>query len=212
MLLRAINIIKGNGGNYTHTQVTFAASDELVKETLDCLFDLYAYILIEYFEKYKFGSNLEVVSSFSALPPIIRYKVLKYLYELEKENIMVIDKLVLAQLKSYGKEVALEWLEEHRDELQVMSCCSEEMQIEIKEKMGPVFWGFMNMNMYDSCYKKIIQLGDDIEKKGRLYIDFEESIEYYKWGGIVAGEGLEIQEFNSIMEFLYLGRKSKSEL
>lgn len=212
MLLRAINIIKGNGGDYTHTQVTFAASDELVEKTLDCLFDLYAYLLIEYFEKYKFGSNLEVVSSFSALPPIIRYKTLRYLYELEKDNVMVIDKLVLAKLKSYGKESALEWLEEHRDELKVMSCCSKEVQAKIMEKMGTGFLGFINVNMYDSCYDKIIRLGDEIEKKGNLYIDFEESINYYKWGGIVAGESLEAQEFNSIMEFLYLGRKAKSDL
>ena len=66
--------------------------------------------------------------------------------------------------------------------------------------------------MYDLCYDEIIRLGGEIEKKGNLYIDFDESIDYYKRGGIVEGETLEIQEFNSIMEFLYLGRKSKGEL
>lgn len=212
MLLRAINIIKDYGGDYTHTQVAFTAPDEVVEEILDCLFDLHAYLLIEYFENYKFGSNVEVVSSFSTLPPIIRCKTLKYLYELEKENVMVIDKLVLAILKSYGKKVALEWLEEHQEELKVMPCCSEEMQTVIKEKLGMVFLKFMNMNMYDSCYDKIIRLGNEIEKKGNLYIDFEESIDYYKLGGIVEGESLEIQEFNSIMEFLYLGRRAKIDV
>ena len=81
---------------------------------------------------------------------------------------MVIDKLVLAILKSYGKKVALEWLEEHREELKVMSCCSEEMQEKIKEKIEIVFLEFLNVNMYNSCYDKIILLGNEIEKI-RLY-------------------------------------------
>lgn len=212
MLLRAVNVIRGNGGDFTHTQVVFAASEEIVENTLDCLFDLYAYLLIEYFERYKFGSNVEVVSSFSTLPPIIRYKTLKYLYEQDKENIMVIDKLSLAIVKTFDKQVALEWLQEHQEELKAMSCYSKEMQAEIKEKVGEAFLELVNMNMYDSCYRKIINIGENIEKKGKLYINFEESIDYYKRGGIVDGESSEIQEFNSVMEFLYLGRKSKSEL
>lgn len=212
MLLRAINVIKGNGGNFTHTQVVFTASNELVEETLDSLYDLYAYLLIEYFEKYRFGSNMEVVISFSTLPPIIRYKTLCYLYEQDKENVILIDKLALAMIKTFDKQAGLQWLEEKKDELQELSCCSKEMQTEIKAKIGDDFWDFINMNMYDSCYMKITTVGNDIEKKGKAYVNFEESIEYYKYGGIVDGESLEIIEFNSIMEFLYLGRRSKNEL
>ena len=212
MLLRAINVIKGNGGNFTHTQVVFTASNELVEETLDSLYDLYAYLLIEYFEKYRFGSNMEVVISFSTLPPIIRYKTLCYLYEQDKENVILIDKLALAMIKTFDKQAGLQWLEEKKDELQELSCCSKEMQTEIKAKIGDDFLDFINMNMYDSCYMKITTVGNDIEKKGKAYVNFEESIEYYKYGGIVDGESLEIIEFNSIMEFLYLGRRSKNEL
>ncbi|WP_318066253.1 hypothetical protein [Clostridium boliviensis] len=48
------------------------------------------------------------------------------------------------------------------------------------------------------------------EKNGKVYNDFEGVLIYYKQYGKVDGEISEVLEFNSIMEFLYLGRKSKA--
>lgn len=44
------------------------------------------------------------------------------------------------------------------------------------------------------------------------HIDFESAIEYYQSIGPIQGDSDEIKEFNSIMEFLYLGRKSIKDL
>lgn len=81
---------------------------------LDAVIDLLSVLLINYFDKYKFGSNKRVMSSFSILPPIMRFKVLSFLYEKDSQNIDVIDKLVLSILKSYGKDKAVAWVEERK--------------------------------------------------------------------------------------------------
>lgn len=55
-------------------------------------------------------------------------------------------------------------------------------------------------------------VAQNINENGKLYIDFESAIEYYQGIGPVHGDSDEIKEFNSIMEFLYLGRKSIKDL
>lgn len=212
LLLKAINIICDDGGDYTHTQVIESPSDELVQKIIDCLFDLYAYLLIAYFEKYTFGSNSKVLSAFSTLPPIIRYKVLNYLYEIECDNIAIIDKLVLSILKSFDKETALVWIEKRKDELVNMSSISKEtreLYVNIRDER---ILAFIEMNMYDLCLMKVNSVGKIIERYGKPYEDFEEAIDVYRENGIIAEESLGIEEFNSIMEFIYLGRKSKLQM
>lgn len=66
--------------------------------------------------------------------------------------------------------------------------------------------------MYDMCLMKVNSVGNSIEKNGKMYEDFEDAIDVYRQNGIIAEESLEIEEFNSIMEFLYLGRKSKLQM
>lgn len=212
VLLRAINIICDNGGDYTHTQVIEAPKDELVQRNIDCLFDLYAYLLIEYFEKYRFGSNSRVLSAFSTLPPIIRYKTLKYLYKNDQENIAIIDKLSLAILKSYNMEKALRWLEENKSLLVNISSISKEAKKEYIDKGIGGILQIIDMNMYDLCLTKINLVGRSIEKNGKAYEDFEEAVDIYKQEGIISTDSAEEKEFNSIMEFLYLGRKSKNHI
>lgn len=73
--------------------------------------------------------------------------------------------------------------------------------------------GFLRLcQLYDLCTERINLVADDISKNGKLYNDFESAIDYYRMSGTVSGESSDIKEFNSIMEFLYLGRKSKNEL
>ena len=44
-----------------------------------------------------------------------------------------------------------------------------------------------------------------------MYRTFEEALPYYSKNGIIPDDGSEeVREFNDMMEFLYLGRKSES--
>ncbi|WP_305153777.1 hypothetical protein [uncultured Clostridium sp.] len=65
--------------------------------------------------------------------------------------------------------------------------------------------------MYLLCKDKIEKVGSTINNIGLMYSDFESALPYYKENGILISDSLEIQEFNDIMEFLYLGRKEKLE-
>lgn len=215
ILLNAIKAINKMGSKCTHTQFTREITEEDVKTVIDSLFNLYAYLLIAYFEKYEFGTNLEVVHKFSILPPIIRHLTLEYLYTKYPENIMIIDKLSLVLLKSLNKEAAIKWIEERKEKLKVTPSVTKSAEKDIIEKVGEEFARIIIStapNMYDLCIERINLVADDISKNGKLYNDFESAIDYYRESGTISGESSDIKEFNSIMEFLYLGRKSKNEL
>lgn len=107
----AIETIRGKGNQSTHTQYLGGFDLEDFDKVVDGLFDMLSYLLINYFEKYKFGSRNDVLYSFSMLPPIIRYKVLSFLYIKYPDNISVIDKLVLATMKALSVDEAKEWIE-----------------------------------------------------------------------------------------------------
>jgi hypothetical protein len=215
LLLNAIKAINKMGSKCTHTQFTREITEEDVKTVIDSLFNLYAYLLIDYFEKYKFGTNSEVVHQFSILPPIIRHLTLEYLYSKYPENIMIIDKLPLAILKSINEEAAIKWIEERKEKLKATSSVTKSAEKDIIEKAGEELARIIIStapNMYDLCTERINLVADNISKNGKLYHDFESAIDHYRVSGTISGESSEVKEFNSIMEFLYLGRKSKSEL
>lgn len=100
---------------------------------VDGLFDMLAYLLINYFEKYEFGSRNDVLYSFSMLPPIIRYKVLSFLYKKYSDNISVIDKLVLATVEAFSVDEATEWVEREKSTLIKMGTVTEKGGIEFAE-------------------------------------------------------------------------------
>ena len=62
--------------------------------------------------------------------------------------------------------------------------------------------------MYELCLDKINDVEECINTNGLLYKNFEEAIKLYKEKGHVFGESDEIKEFNSIMQFVYLGREA----
>ncbi|BAL69123.1 hypothetical protein SMULJ23_0789 [Streptococcus mutans LJ23] len=210
LLRDSIEIILSNGNSRSHTQVVKPPTDEDVKKVIDALFKLYAFLLVDYFEKYEFGSNDEVMTSFSILPPIIRWFTLDSLFKQDETNAAVIDKLVLATLKAYDKETALNWVEDNKDLLSNLPIIKDSDDIkEIMESVGVEYLPmFMNKTMYDDCIEKIDSISHQIEQAGILYTNFEEAIDFYKENGKIDGNSEEITEFNSIMEFLYLGRKS----
>ena len=85
----AVETVRGKENQSTHTQYLGGFDSEDFDNVVDGLFDMLSYLLISYFEKYEFGSRNDVLYSFSMLPPIIRYKVLAFLYKKYPENISI---------------------------------------------------------------------------------------------------------------------------
>lgn len=211
LLLQAINNIHKLGNQTTHTQYLQEVTQEDVNIAINSLFDLYAYLFVSYFKKYRFGKNLEIVSVFSILPPIIRYITLRELYDSDKENVTIIDKYSLSILKAFDENKALTWLKERENTLRNMPSVTLEAKEGLSNKFGPAFANevYNNApNMFDVCSKRVMDVNDTIQTQGRLYDDFESAMALYKEKGKVKGSDLEIAEFNSLMEFSYLGRQA----
>ncbi len=209
----ALENIRGKGNMTTHTQYLESLTIEDFENIVDSLFDMLSFLLINHFEKYDFGSRNDVMSSFSLLPPIIRYKVLVFLHKKHPNNISIIDKLVLAIMKAFNVDEANKWVEAEKSELIKMKTISEEALNGIAEREGVelarIVQSTAPSNMYLLCKMKISQVGAVINENGTLYSDFESALPFYKARGIIAGDDLETEEFNDIMNFLYLGRKEK---
>ena len=181
---------------------------------MDKLLDMLSFMLINYFETYEFGSRSDVLRSFSLLPPIVRYKVLIFLYNKYTNNIHIIDRLALAIVKAFDKEEAIRWIEAEKNNLINLDVMSDKVFNEIAENKGIEFAELIRSNspyknMYELCIDKIIKIGNEIDSKGHLYIDFESALPYYKQYGIIDEDSEEIKEFNDIIDFLYLGRRTK---
>lgn len=195
LITESIMKIKKLGNKYTHTNFTGCVSEEDKDEAFDALLDVSAFLFVDYFSMYKFGTNNLVMSQFSLLPPIIRYRVLSNLYNTDSSNIYIIDKLCLAILKSKGPDEAFNWIEINKYALENISLDNEKS------------FQMFEMTMYDSCLDKIQKLGDSILVHGTMYETFEEAIcEFHKHGKI-EGNTPEIDEFNNVMELIYLGRR-----
>lgn len=211
----AVKKLKKNGNRTTHTQYRGEVTVDEFNIATDGLFDLLSYLLIRYFEKYKFGTNESIMLAFSVLPPIIRYKVLMFLYKKYPDNISIIDKLVLATLKACDAETATKWIEENKKSLLQMNTYSENIIGEIAQQNSDLAEALRYMappNMYQLCRDKIAQVGATIRNKGLVYSDFESALPYYRQVGRVQGTTPEVQEFNDIMDFLYMGRKERERL
>lgn len=212
---KAVRKLKKKGNKTTHTQYRGEITVEEFNKAVDGLFDLLSYLLISYFEKYTFGTNGSVMFSFSILPPIIRYKVLVALYEKYPDNISVVDKLVLATLKACDAETATKWIEDNKDSLLQMNTYSEDFQSKITLQNPDLAEELKYMapsNMYQLCKDKIEQVGTVIHSNGLIYSDFESALPYYRQIGRVQGTTSEVQEFNDIMDFLYMGRRERERL
>jgi hypothetical protein len=213
MLMNAIENIRVIGNKVTHTQIIDEIEEDDFNKIVDNLMDVYAYIFVKYFDKNEFGSNSKIVSAFSILPPIIRYKALNNLYEKYPESLMIIDKLCLSLLKAFNYETTLNWIEDRKEKLESLAVISPKAKDEIIKKQGIEFFEILRQNgpenMYISCREKIHEVNLTIKKRGLLYENFEEAITLYHKKGKVEGNSKEIIEFNSLMEFVYLGRKEE---
>lgn len=224
-LIETVNRINPLGIAGTHTQHTEEFSDEEVEGVEDALLDLYSLIFIRYF--FDFPINIysppQVLHEFSILPPIIRYKTWSYLFEKDKNNIQVINKLCLSIIKTFNKDVAYKWLDDNSEEIKVIPYPTDSEIVKYIEtggvEVGPglyqVSLDFEKYdNMYDLLYDKIKDSRTSINESGKMYKNFEEAIKHYNnYKEInIQNNSEEVVIFHSLMEFVYLGRKSKEEL
>ena len=215
----------GNGG--THTQHTDEFSQEEVESVEDAILDLYALIFIKFFMDIHVNlySSKEVLWLFSLLPPVIRYKTWSYLFEKDNNNIQVVDKLCLSIIKFFDKEKACEWLENNAGRIKAIPYPTKE-EIEKYDRMHMVEVApgkydvrvTLNFDAYDNMYdllqSKIDAPGTSINEAGKLYKSFEEAIGHYKKckNEVMQNCSEEMVTLCSLMDFVYLGRKSKSEM
>lgn len=213
LLMKSVDRIRLAGNKCTHTQETGQVTEEDVRDCIDNLFNIYASIFVLYFQKYKFGSNNEIMSAFSILPPIIRYLALNELYEQCPEDLSVIDKLSLVLLKAFDKELAIQWVEDRKEKLVDTLPYTEEWIEEIKKEYGSNAAQQVIDNapesMFVLCKDRINEVEQIIKRNGLLYNNFEQAKPLYLSNGILDGSSDEIKDFNSIMEFLYMGRKEE---
>ncbi len=206
----ALEIIRKQGNNQTHTRLdNFDSSKECFKNVENALFNIYAYLFYKYFKKYKFGTKPEVLAAFSTLPPIVRNITLEHLYEDDNENYDVIDRLLLAKIKTFGFDDAESWLKRHAEWKDVYFSMPEFL-IELKDKLDNDGWENL-VSLYSTCLYDCLEEKINTLKKAGFeppYRTFQEAITAYQTKGRLAGNNPGIMEFNGLMEFVYIGHSA----
>lgn len=218
VLMNSYSTILKYGDEYVHTEKLTNATENDFNEVLDAIYGMYAYLFINYFEKFGLSSNERTLFMFSLIPPIVRYKTFNYLWKLDKKNSIVIDKLNLAILKTFGIKKAKEWINENAEILKQVSCVSEILKKELIQKFGgqtaKKILNSRPQNMYEVCLSKANDLSKPIEKYGNLYSTYEEAFSFYKnkVQEMITIKPLSEEEniFKEIMDFCYEGRKEFS--
>ena len=226
-LINIVGKINPPGRDGTHTQHTDDFSDEEIAGVEDAILDLYSLIFIKFFLDIQVSiySTPQILYEFSFLPPIIRYKTWSYLYEKDKNNIQVANKLCLSIIKLFDKPTAYKWLRDNCEAIKKIpyptkSEVEKYNRIHSFEVTSGIYRAIVSLdfdkysNMYDLLYSKISDARTSVNEAGKMYKDFEEAIEYYRnyKSSIMPSNSEEIKKFHSLMHFVYLGRKSKSEL
>lgn len=227
-LIEILNRIKPLGNDGTHTQRTEEFSKEEVESVENAILDLYALIFIKYFMDIQVNlySSPEVLRLFSLLPPVIRYKTWKYLFEKDKSNIQVVDKLCLAIIKRFDKETAYKWLENNAETIKAIPYPGRDEidkydNMHIVEVLPGTYAAKITLNfdaydnMYDLLLSKINDPRTSVNESGKMYKSFEEAVEHYenyKKENITSNSSEEMSALCSLMDFVYLGRVAKSEI
>lgn len=211
----AYKVIRNNGNDANHSKVTELPGEEDLERVKKASLITYAYLFFDYFKKYSFGSNPQVMSSFSLLPPFMRLTVLRELLHADQSNIHVIEKLRLALVKTLGVDGALQFIENEKEFLMAhsMPYSSDDMKMKIllygRENIATVM-----QEMQESIYDYFLREIPKVKILGEIqlpYTTFEEAKKYYLENGIIEGHTPEIVEFNSLMEFRYTGIRISEE-
>lgn len=223
-LIRIIKNINVLGREGAHTQHIDDFSNEEVEGVEDAILELYALMFIRHFQKIKISiySDPPVLRLFSLLPPVIRYKTWNYLFQRDKNNIQIVDKLCLSIIKLYDKKTAYEWLENNSEIIKAIPYPNADnvekyyrihtIEIQPGKCVATVSLDFDNYdNMYDLLYAKICDNRTSINETGKMYKNFEEAKEHYI-DEVKKYSDISDKDFLDLMEFAYIGRKSILEL
>lgn len=215
LLMNSFSTILEYGNCNTNTENFSEATEENFNKVVDAIYGMYSYLFVSYFEKYGYKYN-RVLTMFSLLPPIIRCKTFSFLWEKDKSNPVLIDKLNLANLKTYGYEYANNWIENNKALLKNVPCASEEYVEKLNEMIGNLSCEILAsgyQNMYEICVEKLDSLKDAIEIYGSLYETYEEAVSIYKEQMLKIQGMKEFSEperkLKELMDFCYEGRKNK---
>ena len=223
-LIRIIKNINVLGREGAHTQHIDDFSNEEVEGVEDAILELYALMFIRHFQNIKISiySDPRVLRLFSLLPPVIRYKTWNYLFQRDKNNIQIVDKLCLSIIKLYDKKTAYKWLEDNSEIIKAIPYPNagdvkrykiiNTFEIYPEGYVVAVSLDFDNYdNMYDLLHTKIRDNRTSMNESGKMYKNFEEAKDYYH-KEVKKYSDISDKEFLDLMEFAYIGRKSISEL
>ena len=213
-LKASIEKIRPLGNDGTHTQHTEEFSDDELNQVKDGLFDLYAYLFIDYFLKYPMNllSPAQVMGDFSLLPPIIRYKTLQYLYDNEA-NLQIANRYCLSIIKTSDKPTAFRWLEEERERLYQIHYPTQEeaeeyyinrgVQISSTQiKVDIQLWRYSNV--YDLLKDKVIDPRTSVNESGKMYSNFEQAKKCYENNNVLTSSNIEeAKEFYNAVKYKF---------
>lgn len=208
-----VNKLREIGNKYSHTQNHKISNLEEWIEAENLIWDLFSYLFVQYFLKYNLSlkSDKNVLSMFSQLPTDIRFRTLQKLFEIKGyDNIQLIDKYLLAMIKSKGWEEAYFWLISHRKEIQSMGYPSENEIIEYTDdfdedelslplrKFQNVF-GLLSSVLRNPKVKSV---------SGGIYDTFEEAVKYFYEENLETylSATREQIEFRELLYFCFIGR------
>ena len=210
---RTVNKLREIGNKYSHTQNHKISNLEEWIEAENLIWDLFSYLFVQYFLKYNLSlkSDKNVLSMFSQLPTDIRFRTLQKLFEIKGyDNIQLIDKYLLAMVKSKGWEEAYFWLISHRKEIQSMSYPSENEIIEYiddfdEDELSLPLRKFQNVF---GLLSSVLRNPKVKSVSGGIYDTFEEAVKYFYEENLETylSATREQIEFRELLYFCFIGR------
>lgn len=208
-----VNKLREIGNKYSHTQNHKISNLEEWVEAENLIWDLFSYLFVQYFLKYNLSlkSDKNVLSMFSQLPTDIRFRTLQKLFEIKGyDNIQLIDKYLLAMVKSKGWEEAYFWLISHRKEIQSMSYPSENEIIEYiddfdEDELSLPLRKFQNVF---GLLSSVLRNPKVKSVSGGIYDTFEEAVKYFYEENLETylSATREQIEFRELLYFCFIGR------
>lgn len=200
---------------YAHTQVITPASDEEYLRAEELVSELFSLLFVKYFTKFKLTvlSDSNVLTAFSHLPPVIRYKTLEKLMgekEIYELNVRILDKFMLAKVKYQSLGEAFIWLLQNREEIIDVSYPTfEEIEDFIglhNDECSLALWEYNNA--FDLLLDKLLDPQILVNESGQLYDDFKRAVVYFNDFDceLYLTGTEEREEFKDLIEFAFLGR------
>ena len=101
--------IKNTGNKGAHYGKRFTSNE--IRIAVNYAVNIFEDLLVVYFKKNKVGTEPPVLTLLSSLPPVKRVYILEEVWQYDKDNLLIIDKLSMAYLKSGEYQRSLKFLE-----------------------------------------------------------------------------------------------------